>query len=339
MFYGGFMSKALKISLKIFISIVLVVLVLLFLVKIGERIVFGSFFINAKAEFGTPGISDGFMQQGFDYIEDEKIFLASGYMSKKGQPSRIYTVDENGRTAYTELLNENGKAYTAHCGGVCSYGKYVYIANGSDNDAGIDVFLLEDILNSKVTEAKMQGSIACPKASFCYIFDGSLYAGNFHMDNSSYLSPDEYIMTTPAPANDINTAILKVYALDESFPFGVNPNPKEAYSIPSKVQGMCITDDGKIVLSTSWGLAKSHLYIYDMAKAKKNATTTDILGDEIPLYFLDSTSLERDIAAPPMAEELVYLNGRIYVMNESASAKYIFGKFTSGNYVYSYKYE
>ena len=38
-----------------------------------------------------------------------------------------------------------------------------------------------------------------------------------------------------------------------------------------------------------------------------------------------------------MAEELVYKDGKVYIMNESASSKYIFGKFTSGNYVHTYK--
>ncbi|MBP3495122.1 MAG: hypothetical protein J6K52_02830 [Clostridia bacterium] len=331
------MNKALKISLKVLIWVILVVLILLFLVRIGERLLFGSFFINAKAEFGTPGISHGFVQQGFDYIQDKKIFLASGYMKEDELPSRIYAFDGSGVANYTELLNEKGEAYTGHCGGICSYGKYVYVANGGDDDAGIDVFLLEDILNNKITKTKMLGSIACSRASFCYIYGGNLYTGNFHMDDSKYLSPKEYIMTTPN--KDRNTAILKVYPLDEKSPFGVNPNPKEAYSIPSKIQGMCITDDGKMIFSTSWGLTKSHLYIHDIAKARKSATTTDILGSEIPLYFFDSASLENDITAPPMAEELVYLNGRIFIMNESASAKYIFGKFTSGNHIYSYKYK
>ena len=44
------------------------------------------------------------------------------------------------------------------------------------------------------------------------------------------------------------------------------------------------------------------------------------------------------IQAPPMAEELVYLDGKIYIMNESACNKYIFGKFTYGYHVYAFKY-
>ena len=38
-----------------------------------------------------------------------------------------------------------------------------------------------------------------------------------------------------------------------------------------------------------------------------------------------------------MSEEIVYKDGRIYIMTESASNKYIFGKFMSGIEVYSYK--
>ena len=67
-------------------------------------------------------------------------------------------------------------------------------------------------------------------------------------------------------------------------------------------------------------------------------------GDEfsfenIKLLYLDSQNCEQVIKAPPMAEELVYLDGKIYIMNESASNKYIFGKITSGRYVFAYDYK
>ena len=62
----------------------------------------------------------------------------------------------------------------------------------------------------------------------------------------------------------------------------------------------------------------------------------DIDGNNIPMIFLDSASLISDVVAPPMAEEILVRDGRIYIMNESASNKYIFGKFTTGSHVYSF---
>ena len=108
---------------------------------------------------------------------------------------------------------------------------------------------------------------------------------------------------------------------------------------------MCVTDDGKVILSTSYGLSVSKLYVYD---------TTNLVGEDydfvgtaksgafafngIKRYYLDSSNLVDTISAPPMAEELVYLDGKIYIMNESACNKYIFGKFTSGYKIYAYPY-
>ena len=60
--------------------------------------------------------------------------------------------------------------------------------------------------------------------------------------------------------------------------------------------------------------------------------------NSVSLYHLDSKCLKKTLEAPPMAEEIVYIDDEIYILNESASKKYIFGKFLSGNNIYSYEY-
>ena len=97
---------------------------------------------------------------------------------------------------------------------------------------------------------------------------------------------------------------------------------------------MTFTED-EIVLSTSYGLAASHLLFYD--KSGISAGQLTLNGKEVPLYYLDGACLKRSVTAPPMTEEIVNLNGRIYIMCESASNKYIFGKFMSGKYLWSWK--
>ena len=56
----------------------------------------------------------------------------------------------------------------------------------------------------------------------------------------------------------------------------------------------------------------------------------------LQLHIVTDDDLIKDIEAPPMAEELVYKDGKVLVMNESASKKYVFGRFTSGNNIYGY---
>ena len=56
----------------------------------------------------------------------------------------------------------------------------------------------------------------------------------------------------------------------------------------------------------------------------------DILTGEVPLYYLDSDNLTETVVMPPMSEGLVYRDGRVQVMYESACNKYIYGKLIRG---------
>ena len=107
------------------------------------------------------------------------------------------------------------------------------------------------------------------------------------------------------------------------------------YSICDTVQGMCITDGGQIVLSTSFALMTSHHYYYDLPQGEAEGEFS-LDGREIPLWYLDSNDLTKDVKLPPMSEEIVFVDGRIYVMNESACNKYLFGKLLRAKYIWSY---
>ena len=58
-------------------------------------------------------------------------------------------------------------------------------------------------------------------------------------------------------------------------------------------------------------------------------------GRSVPLFFLDSTNLVSDIEAPPMTEGIEFHDGRIWVSEESASNKYLFGKLYGAGDVFS----
>lgn len=74
-----------------------------------------------------------------------------------------------------------------------------------------------------------------------------------------------------------------------------------------------------------------------MTCRKEKAEASFLLdGREIPLWYLDSNDLTKDVKLPPMSEEIVFVDGRIYVMNESACNKYLFGKLLRAKYIWSY---
>lgn len=318
-----------KKAVVIILSILLAVTVLLVGIRVGEKLAFIPFYLNAKAEFTTPGMSSGFVGQGLDYLEEENAFLSCGYNAKKGKASSVYYIDSNGKSREIKLKNADGSAYTGHTGGIAHYGDYVYITGAS----GCDVFNLSDFTQVN-SEAIKIGEINSPEGhdpAFVVIHGDKLYEGSFYRQGN-YETPENERLTTPS--GDNNTALIYVYQLGGSENFGVSTTPVEAYSTRGLVQGITFTEN-EMVLSCSWGLSPSHLYFYNLADLQTGQLTVG--SEQIPLKYLDSSCLVKDVTAPPMSEEIVYKDGRIYIMTESASNKYIFGKFMSGIEIYSYK--
>ena len=319
-------ARILCIFASVLLSIVLIVYT-------GEKLIFAKFFKDAEREMKIPGLWSGFVPQGFDKLDDDT-YLMSGYHKDGKSPSILYIVDDEQEKC--ELYNADGTAYTSHAGGVTHFSKWVYVAhNTGEESTYCDMFLLSDIMDGDGKAVKVD-SVSVPlPVSYCSIYDGVLYAGAFYRDGTDYSTPESHRITTPC--GDENTALMAVMTLDENTGKPVHATPELLFSTTSNVQGMCFTDSGKIVLSTSWGLTKSHLLVYDLDKANTGDITFN--GVQTPIVYLDGDCLTQDIVCPPMAEELVYENGRVLILTESASMKYLFGKLTSGNFVRSFPVE
>ena len=71
------MKKLLKILLKVLIALVILVVVVLGAVKLVDWVAFSSFYSKSEVAYSMPGVNDGLVQQGFDYVEEDKVFLLS----------------------------------------------------------------------------------------------------------------------------------------------------------------------------------------------------------------------------------------------------------------------
>ena len=335
--------RFLLIPLMVIVSIVAVLDELVALVFLGEKIAYASFFFGgAKQEMRVPGTWTSFVQQGFDYLGNGT-YLVSAY-DKDDENAAIFIVQDKDETI-CELKSGDGTPYLSHAGGITHYGKWVYIATDNhtdtegdtycthDNcDTNLDMFLLEDVLDGDGVATQVDSIVLPNRLAYASIYGDTLYAGAFHREGSKYITPESHHVTTPA--GDKNTALMMVYDMNPDTGKPVDATPEFCYSTLSSVQGMCVTGNGNIILSTSWGLNASHLYLYETAKATSG--TIAVNGTNVPLYYLDSACLIKDQRTPPMAEELVWLDSRVYILTESASMKYLFGKVTSGNRVYSF---
>lgn len=183
-------------------------------------------------------------------------------------------------------------------------------------------------------DARMLGTIPTGHdMAFCSFQDGYLFAGNFYFPEH-YETPAHHRITTPA--GDLNTSLITVFRADETCEFGIDPVAVAAISTPDKVQGMCFTEH-EIVLSISWSLTDSNLLYY--VPDDQRVGTVKVVTGEVPLYYLDSANLVHSAVLPPMSEELVYRDGRVEVMCESACNKYIYGKLVRGWQVFAYRPE
>ncbi len=303
------MKKPLKIAIKAVVIAVAAVLLLAILIVSGLNVakfgIYGEYY-GMKTDFcKNPGLGDGFVCQGVAVSDKTGYVLVSGYM-KDGAPSRIYITAPD-KDAYYVELTQNGQGFTGHMGGVAITDDTVYMANGGR----IHTADLNTILNAaEGTGIDVgEGVEVNNSASFVYTDESYLYVGEFH-DGGKYNIEGHENQT----AEGTHYAVCTKYALEDL------STPIKVYSIRNKVQGICFTPEGNVIMSTSYGLADTVYYVYNEADATYSGTDMD----GAPLYYLDS--LVREIKGPAMGEDLDYYDGRVITLTESASNKYIFGK-------------
>ena len=332
------MRKGLRIMFIVVASLVALVAVVLLAFRLVMRIPVSSYYRASEKAFVIPGLDEDFVPQGFHYDQENGYFLVSGYSGKSGMPSTIYVLNaENGNIVGKALLHkEDGGVFTGHSGGIARNGAYIYIAGGSGRC--LYVFSYSDILAAgmggqvnrlgkfslKYSDEDYQGT------SFVSVSGDRLIVGEYRTE-TDYSYPDSHKVTTAA--GDMHGGLAMEFMLDPNGPYGISANPTRVFTIRDYVQGIWM-ETGKIYLSTSHGLTHSLIYVYDENRAVEEGTI-QIIGRTLPLYSLDSASLEATYKIAPMSEELFMKDGKLYIMCESACSKYIFGNFIGGRWCYA----
>ncbi|MBQ7339596.1 MAG: hypothetical protein IJW43_01940 [Clostridia bacterium] len=326
--------KFLKRLVVILLSIILGLGVILGGAIAYFRLPVSAYYKASEKAFIIPDIKNGYVPQGIHFDEDKEFFILSGYWNDHS-PSPIYLLDKKGITLKKVFLTISGEKYDGHGGGVAVANGYLYLAGGENGC--IYVFSYEDLLsvesgNSIESVGKIdlyQSKNDYLGVSFITVKGDRLITGEFYREGN-YPTLESHKITTKS--GDYNQAIALEYKLNVESPFGVEQKPIKAYSMPNQVQGLAI-NDGKIYLSTSWGVSFSRLYEYDEENLEYQGEI-NILGKTLPLYSMDSSSLVKEYKLPPMSEEIVFINDKLYVSCESASSKYLFGRLTGGKWIY-----
>lgn len=304
-------KKILKLTGKILLitlcSVLALVIIFLGTLNIAKFAIYPDYYAMKTDICKNPGLSDGFVCQGVCAYEEGGKFLVTGYMKDGVSASRIYVTDKENSSYYVTVTLADGSVYTGHACGIAYKGDAAYLVS----DGNIYVLSLSAILGAKNGES-VASSETIPinnEGAFVYTDDTYLYIGEFHNGN-------QYITNHP-----YETPYGMQYAIMCRYKFDDLTKPDKVYSITNQVQGACFTPDGKIILSTSYGLADSYYYVYNESDAIDSGETFD----GAPVYLLCEP--EATVKGPAMAEGLDYYDGKVITLTESASNKYIFGKF------------
>ncbi len=271
-----------------------------------------------REEASIPGLKEGISPQGLCALPENDAgydFAMSGYMTD-GTASRVYLIDNDaGETKFITVTKE-GAELTTHFGGIACSGNYLMIASGksvvrlaldevlaAENGAGVEI---TDSFQTDINNA------------YCYYAADRLYVGEFYRAGN-YETAESHRITKDG---ETNYAFIYVYEADEGAEGGISSaTPLQVISVRGLVQGIAVWEDG-IVLSTSYGLPSSHLYVYENILNGAAEGTAVVNGEDAPLYRLDSSNLINTVTAPCMSEEICISNGRLYVLYESLCNKY-----------------
>lgn len=275
----------------------------------------------------VPGLRQGLVPQGLDYLPEEDWLIISGY--RDNDTSLVVVVHgESGELVKAVSFRlPGGGAYRGHAGGVAVSDRHLWLASGSQVYwVRLDKF----IAARDGTEITFDGTARIDaRASFVSVTDGVLWVGDFAYEAEGYETAGHHKLRNRQGRQ--HHGWIAGYKLDPATDLIPASRPKAngvyipdyVLSIPDKIQGSYILGD-YIILTESYGRRNdSHLFIYENPLDEPAHRTVWIAGTEVSVWFLDDGNRVDSWVLPPMVESVVERDGRIYIMFESAALKYL----------------
>lgn len=278
-----------------------------------------------RQAFIIPGLDQGAIPQGIDYVSSRDWAIISNY-HRGGAASTLSIVDmKTGEMIKAvQLQNIDGSIHTSHVGGVAAGDQYIFVASA---------YTLFQIPLTAIDEAEHMGTvriereIAVPtKASYANISNGVLWVGEFYHTADGYDTPEDHHMTATDGAP--HKALCVGYRLDASDESRFTADdgiaiPDIAISTIGSIQGFAQDAQGRFYLSQSYGRKNTAtLYAYDDVLAT-SAQGTFAVGDvQVPLWYLDANAGVTTLLSPPMSEGICMANDELLVLYESGATYY-----------------
>ncbi len=287
------------------------------------RVSLKDYYKNSRVAFEIPDISKGFIPQGISYDAGTECFFLTGYMDNF-KPSPIYAVDAKNNEMVGKILmqTETGKKFKGHAGGISIYGRELCVAGSTD--ACMYTYSIPEILNSRkgnFLKAESRVDLKTDddfiRVSFTSYTGDLVFAGEFRKDPIFYTHDSHWV--------DEQGEKQKAYLFGFNIDDANEAVPECVYSVPDNIQGACF-DEEYVYLSQSHGLFPSKIYAYKLDNLV-SVEYRKVLGKDIPLYVLTEKNASKITKVPPMSEEIVVKDKLLYILHESASNRYMIGKF------------
>ncbi len=310
-----------KKLLIILSSIVLFILIIVGIYFLGYKTTvkrgYKDFYNQSIALFEIPGLDTNYVPQAIAYNEENNVFLIAGYDSED-EPSYLYVLDENGKEIKkVAIKTDDDTYYTGHAGGVISFNDIIFVSSGKK----VYKLSLEKVLNNDIVIVDAVTKVDVSGATM-FVYDNYLFVTEFY-EETKYQTDESHHLTTPS--NNANKALAFAYEIDENSESGLKSNEaKMVLSIPEKVQGIIIKDD-ELVISQSFGrFNDSSIKTYNNILLNETEYTFNYNDLDLPLYYLDDSSLVDDLHSPSMTEGVCLYNNKVLVIFESSAKKYKF---------------
>lgn len=284
---------------------------------------------EAEPGFMIAGLNQGAVPQGFTIWPEKENALTSHYFDD-GRPSCIVStaMDSGQATATFQIKEPDGAWHTGHVGGLAADQNSLWIAS--------EKFLYRGLLSSISTKPggdtfhtqERFSTEAVESVSFCAVFDGLVWAGEFALD-TVYPTPESHHLE--ARDGELRKGWVCGYDAEKGF-----NHPERVLSIPDRAQGIFATEE-YIFLSRSYGRRfRSSVEIYrnPLSEPPHRIAKTQ-KGVAVPLWFLDGKNHIRTIDLPPMIQNIVVHNEELLVLSESGAKKFRwFGKAPIGRIIH-----
>ena len=285
---------------------------------------------NNYAQYGElaaiPETENGYVPQGFCVSEDGDLFIISLYHSEKASVLAFVDAESGERIKTLNLLKSNGDDFTGHAGGLAQTSGYLYVGNGNSiyRLSFEEINALSDGESLKLEE-RVTADVKCSFISTDgeYVYAGEFYSftfgGDYDTDKSHHTSVSAF------ERSYARCGAYKLSELNASFDSqqSETPAPEFMLTLPNRVQGMARDENGRFILSTSYGRKNdSFMLVCENVTEGESDGYVDVKGEEVPLYFLTESDCTESLRLPPLLEGIDFSSGRVVGIFESGAEKY-----------------